>query len=243
MRIGQVLTGVLLTSILFVGTGCFSSNPEDINAFIKPGQVDVTAKTYILQPPDEIEVHCSKVPELHLQRQQIRPDGVVSFENFGEIQAAGRTPSELASVLRERVLSRYTLTGDQPVDVRVTLTTSKKYYVLGQVYLPGPKMYTGRDTALSAIAMARPNVLAWLERVQVIRPGQGGDDRPRIFELNFDRMMAHGDLSKNVLLNEGDIIYVPPTILAAVGMKVEEFLRPIGRAFSTVNIAQGPAVR
>ena len=41
-------------------------------------------------------------------------------------------------------------------------------------------------------------------------------------------------------IEEGDIVYVPPTILAAISMKVEEIVRPIGRAFSTVNIVQGP---
>ena len=38
---------------------------------------------------------------------------------------------------------------------------------------------------------------------------------------------------------EGDIIYVTPTVLAAVAMKVEEFLRPIARAFSGYYIMGG----
>ncbi len=45
-------------------------------------------------------------------------------------------------------------------------------------------------------------------------------------------------MSKNVRLEEGDVIYVPPTILAAIAKVVEEFVRPIGSAFSTVNIVQ-----
>jgi hypothetical protein len=47
-------------------------------------------------------------------------------------------------------------------------------------------------------------------------------------------MVAHGDASKDVLLQEGDIIFVPPTVLAGIALKLEEFLTPIGRAFSTV---------
>ena len=63
--------------ILAVGlTGCFSSHPKDIEAYLKPHEAQVTADKYILQPPDEIEVHCTRVPELHLQRQRIRPDGL-----------------------------------------------------------------------------------------------------------------------------------------------------------------------
>ena len=67
--------------------------------------------------------------------------------------------------------------------------------------------------------------------------------RPKIFEIDYDRMIAHGDLGKNVLLEQADIVFVPPTPLAAVAMKVEEAVRPIGRAFSTVNIVQGAPAR
>jgi len=233
------LQAALLVSLIGLA-GCFSSNPADIDAFVKPMQATVTAERYLLQPPDEIEVHCSRVPEIHLQRQRIRPDGKVSFEGLGEIQAAGQTPEELATTLSKKAASLYRLEGDRPIDVRIVLYRSKVYYVLGEVYLPGPKDYTGRDTVLSALAEARLNPMAWKERVQIIRPARDENGKPKIFEANFDRMAAHGDMSKNVLLEEGDIIYVPPTVLAAMAMKVEEAIRPIARAFSGVYIMQYP---
>jgi polysaccharide export outer membrane protein len=236
MRSKVILPYVLLLASVVCLTGCFSSNPKDIAAFSKPEKVLVTAENYILQPPDEIEIHCSKVPELDMQSQRIRPDGRVSFEAIGELQAAGRTPKELAEVLRERVMLLYALTGENPIDVRVAVYQSGFYYVQGQVYLPGPRLYTGRDTVFMAVAKANPNPMAWLERIQIIRPSGDKNVPPKIFEVNFDRMAAHGDASKNVLLQEGDIVYVPPTVLAAIGLKVEEIVRPIGRAFSTVNV-------
>ena len=45
-------------------------------------------------------------------------------------------------------------------------------------------------------------------------------------------MVERGDTTKNVLLHEGDVVYVPPTILGSLGMVLEEFLGPIGRALS-----------
>ncbi len=240
MRCKAVFLQVVVLMFLVSLGGCFSSNPADIEAFTKPAQAIVTAESYILQPPDEIEIHCSKVPEIHLQQQRIRPDGKVGFEALGEIEVGGKTPEQVADILRLKVLELYTLVGDKPIDVRVVAYRSKVFYVLGQVYVPGPKVYTGRDNVLSALAEAQPNPMAWLERVQVIRPSGDKKIRPKIFEVNLDRMMAHGDTSKNVLLQEGDIIYVPPTVLASIALKVEEFVRPIGRAFSTVNIVTGP---
>lgn len=219
-------------------TGCFSSHPKDIEAFLRPSDVNVTIESYVLQPPDGIEIHCSDVPEIHLQRQRIRPDGKVSFEALGEIEVAGKTLEEVADVLKKRVAELYTLPGNNPIDVRVFAYLSKVYYVLGQVSNPGVKDYTGRDTLLSALSEAQPTPLAWEERVQVIRPSGVKGVKPKIFEANFNRMIVHGDTSKDVLLQEGDIIYVPPTVLASAAMVLEELIRPIARAFSGAYMIQ-----
>ena len=118
MRCKAIFLQVIVLTFLVSLTGCFSSNPKDIQAFVRPAQVSVTTESYILQPPDEIEVHCSKVPEINLQRQRIRPDGKISFEALGEFEAAGKTPEELANELQQKVMQLYTLTGDKPIDVR-----------------------------------------------------------------------------------------------------------------------------
>ncbi len=235
----RTILGVVLALIIIGLAGCFSSHPKDIKAFLKPHEAVVTTESYVLYPPDEVEIHCSKVPEIHLQRQAIRPDGKISFESLGEVKVAGKTIEQVANDLQKRVSELYALVGEKPVDVRVVAYRSKVYYVLGQVYMPGTKEYTGRDTVLNALAEAKPNPMAWLGRIQVIRPSGDKRVKPKIFEVNFDRMAVHGDTSKNVLLQEGDIIYVPPTILAGAAMKIEEFIRPIARAFTGVYIMEG----
>jgi len=238
MRHARAITVVFWVLITISLSGCFSSNPRDIEAFAMPERVQVTAENYILQPPDEVEVHCTDVPFIDEQRQRIRPDGKISFEAVGEIVAAGKTTGQVASNLRAKILELYRLTGDYPIDVRVIAFQSKFYYVLGQVYVPGPKVYTGRDTVLTAIAEAQLNPMAWVDRIQVIRPSRDKSIKPKIFEVNYNRMIVHGDASKDVLLQEGDIIYVPPTVLAAISMKIEEFIRPLARAFSGAYIMQ-----
>jgi len=236
MSIMRLREAMVLILFMLSLTGCFSSNPEDIVAFAKPFEVDVTSDTYILQPPDEIMVYCAKVPEIHEQRQKIRPDGKVSFEGMGELEAAGKTPQELANDLRVRVLDLYKSDHvvEKAIDLRIFSFQSKVYYVLGQVYEPGPRIYTGRDSVVTAVAIAQPNPMAWIERIQVIRPSTDENVKAKIFEVNFDRLMAHGDVSKNVLLQEGDIIYVPPTILGWMALKIEEVIRPIARAFTGI---------
>ena len=228
MKIHSVIILLFLTTCL---TGCFSSNPEDIRAFQKPQDIDVTMDYYILQPADEIHISCSAVPEIHDDRQKIRPDGKVSYELIGEIQAAGKTPEELCEDIRLKVLKTNILKDEKPVDILISAYQSKYFYVLGQVDLPGPRLCSGRDLATRAINLAQPNGLAWKERIHIIRPSSDINIKPAIFELNYDRVMAYGDETKDVLLQEGDIIYVPPTVLGWMALKVEEFLNPITRSF------------
>ncbi len=236
----QKLGTVAALAAVSLIAGCFASNPEDIQAWVRPYEVNVTAENYTVQPPDEIEIHCTQVSEVHMQRQRVRPDGKVSFEVLGEIDVAGKTPQEIATLVSNRVKELYTLPGDHPVDVRVAAYNSKVYYVVGQVMRPGPRNYTGRDSAIMALASAQPNIMAWDKRIQVIRPAIHEDEDPRIFELDYDKVITRGDATKDVLLEEGDIIYVPPTILAAAGMIIEEFISPIARAFYGAYLIQNP---
>ncbi len=220
-------------------TGCYSANPYDVNYFTMPPDTEVTADEYILQPPDEIELHCSQIPEIHLSSQQIRPDGKVAFEKIGEIYASGKTPKQLVDLIREKIKSSYSLAGENPVDVRIVTYRSKFYYVLGQVYSSGPKIFTGRDTVLKAISASRPTHRASLSVIQVIRPSMDENIKPKIFQLDYGKMRAHGDATKNVLLEEGDIVYVPPTIIAAVGLTLEQLLNPVTRVAYTYGAVQG----
>jgi len=232
-----------LVAVLFaVGaiSGCFSSNPEDIRAFVKPHEVDVTAEDYVFQPPDEVEIHCADVPQIDMQRQRIRPDGKISFEAFGEIEVAGKTPREVAVILEEKVGQLYALPGDNPIDVRVAAYVSKVFYVVGQVARPGARTYTGRDSLVTALVDAQPSPMAWEKRIQVVRPSATEEERPMIFEVDYTKIVKHGDTSKNVLLEEGDIVFVPPTILASAGMLIEEFIRPVARAFYGAYLVQNP---
>ena len=240
----MILVMVIL-SLLVILTGCFSAHKEDIEAFSKPDKVVLTSTNYVLMPPDEIEIHCSKVPEIHLQRQRIRPDGVITFENLGSIQAANKTPEEVSQLIRIKVLELYALAGENPIDVQISTYQSKFYYVLGEVERPGPKIITGRDTTFAAIAAANPIATAWNKRIQIIRPSSDPNKKPKIFELNFKEMMVRGDLTKDVLLQEGDIVYIPPTVLASLGKTVQEVTMPVNSTFSTINTVQrtmvGPA--
>ena len=234
----RLLTGLFICSTLTL-SGCFSSKPEDLQAFLKPYQADVTMDEHIIEPPDEITVIAKDIPELRSgggqgigQTQPVRADGMISFENIGEIPVAGKTPREVAEIISEKLTHLYKLQGDYPIDVRIN-NQSSYYYVIGMVKLPGAKIFTGRETTLKAVSRSVPTNLAWKSQIQVIRPSMDPEVPSKIFALNFKKMTEHGKMDQNVLLEEGDIIYVPPTILASIGLTIGEITNPVlqgGRA-------------
>ncbi len=242
MRISMVAVGCVLAVTL---AGCFSANPEDLAAFTKPQDAQVTADTYILQPPDEVTVISSKVPELQGTTQSvghtqvIRPDGKISFETMGDILVAGKTPREVAAIIAAKMTDYYKFTTDNPIDVRVK-NRSKYYYICGEVRNAGAQFFTGRETTLSAVAKGVISLAAWEECIQVIRPSKEVGGKSKIFEMDLKKVVEHGQMATNVLLEEGDIIYVPPTILSTIGRTVGEITQPILQGAGTVNTLAAP---
>lgn len=232
---------VILAAVFLAG--CFSSRPEDIQAFQYPNETDVTMDEYILEPPDTVRIISTKIPLLRGAEtapgltQDIKPDGTISVEDIGQIPVAGKTPRQVADLIAQKLSALYKLAGDYPIDVQV-INRSKFYYVVGQVERPGAYTYTGRDTALQAIAKAVPTTLAWEEKIQVIRPAHAPSERSLVFALDFKKMAEQGQMHQNVLLQEGDVIYVPPTILASIGLTIQEIVGPIftgGSAYRILN--------
>lgn len=239
---------VVLGLLIFL-PGCFSSNPEDLKAFTTPDMADVSMDQYIIQPPDQITVSATNIPELEGRgstqgrTQTVRPDGNISFEKIGEIHVAGKTPRQVAEMISQRLAPLYRLEGDYPIDVQVSNRdarySSKSYYVIGMVRNPGAQVFTGRETTLSAITRAIPDNLAWKTKIQIIRPDPDPSQPSKIFALDFKAMTEHGKMEGNVLLQDGDIIYVPPTILASIGLTIGQIVSPILQGGSAAAVLSG----
>lgn len=240
MKTSYILT---LSIVIILLSGCYNCDNKNVESFKKPHEANVTVEEYQLQPADEITISSTRVPELHLQTQVIRPDGKVSYEIVGDISVAGKTPDEVAKILADKISHIYKMRDEHPIDVQVSGFASKLYYIIGQVRDPGAKIFTGRETTMSAIAKAIPTFSAWEERIRLVRPSTGKDVKGMICKVNFHKMIKYGDMTKNVLLEEGDVIYVPPTILAAIGLTVGELVTPIlggAGAVTAINDAAGP---
>jgi polysaccharide export outer membrane protein len=141
----------------------------------------------------------------------VRIDGRVSVPLLGDVQAAGRTTTELAAELT-RLFSRF-LTSPQ-VTVGIARANSARFFVLGQVTRPGEFPLTGRTTVLQALAMAGGfKDFAKTDSIVIVRQEEGpsGPAGPgqTFIGFNYKRLEGGKDATQNLLLQAGDTILVP----------------------------------
>ena len=116
-------------------------------------QSSSTLDNYILSPNDIVLVKVFEDPDLDSQH-RISQDGTINFPLIGVVQVSGRTVTQAASTIRDRLLKGY-LRNPQ-VRVNVIQYASRRITVLGQVQRPGSYVLPNEERVdlLQAIAMA-----------------------------------------------------------------------------------------
>jgi polysaccharide biosynthesis/export protein len=133
--------------------------------------------------------------------QRVAADGTIYFPTVGRLNVAGKTTEQIASVLMAK-LAGYAV--KPQLDVRVIQFRSQQVYMAGQLKNPGSLPITDMKlTVIDAITRSGGAVTdADLQRVQLTRDGKS-------YVLDVQRTLDHGDVSQNVVLHAGDIVYVP----------------------------------
>ncbi len=160
---------------------------------------------YLIGPGDMLNIVVWRNPELSANV-PVRPDGRISTPLIDDMQASGKTPSELA-VDMETVLSNYLRTPE--VSVIVTgQGAANQVQVVGEVRSPQALSYRDGLTLLDVIvAVGGLSDYAAGNRANLIRQTATGqlECRARIKDL------MKGDMSKNLDIYPGDVIVVPET--------------------------------
>jgi len=225
----------LATAALLMLSGC-SSNPQftDYHAFIEEPRMPASNVPYLIGPPDVLEFRSTRVREIGTYREAVSPDGFVNVPLLGRVYVAGRTVQSLQQELEERASFYYQ---DADVNCRVTTYASKKIFVFGQVRSPGEYFYNGSNTVINTLARAQPTERADPGSIAIVRPDENGELRARM-TINLDHMIQTGDTTLNAVLQEGDIVYVPPSGIGKATISFEQLLMPLQPLSSLIN---GPA--
>jgi polysaccharide export outer membrane protein len=196
---------------------------------------------YRLGKNDVLNIFVMGHPEMSSQRVNlgeisgttIRKDGKVHMPVIGTLPAEGLTLTQFEDKLRERSAQFIV---EPQVSVEILSYESQKFFILGQVPQPGAFPVDGDTTLLEALGMAGgvpPD--ADLESATVVRKGE-------LLPINVADIMRRGDVSRNVFMQAGDLVYIPDNVAKNVyvlGEVQAPTVVPIERDF--VSLAQALA--
>ncbi|MCF6147049.1 MAG: hypothetical protein E3K37_00140 [Candidatus Kuenenia sp.] len=212
-----LLPSLILLLIFFAGctsTGVKTAveNTEaqgDQNEEIE-GPSNIEISQFIIGVGDSVDIAVYRHDDLQSSI-RVNNSGKIMFPLIGDVQVAGVGIFDLRKELESR-LSHYVV--NPQVMVNVTGIQSKKTIVLGEVNSPG---FFVLDTDISVVeAISRAGGAtsnAKLGNVVLMRRDK---DKPKIYALNIKDVWKNGDLSQNMMLEHGDIIFVPRMIISNI---------------------------
>jgi polysaccharide biosynthesis/export protein len=167
---------------------------EEVTGMASP----VDPKMYKIGPEDVLRIKIWKEPELGGDV-AVRPDGMISVDLVGEIQANGLTPEQLTVKLKEEYAK---IVINPVVMVSVLAVRSKKYYLTGNLLKTGAVPLVVPTTILEALSMAGGfTEFANKKKIVILR----GDKQ---LHFNYNDVIRGKNMSQNVYLENGDFVIV-----------------------------------
>ena len=159
---------------------------------------------YKIGADDVLTINVWHEPEVS-RNVSVRPDGKISLPLIGDIQAAGRTPTQLQNELESR-FTKYLTNPD--VSVIVAEIRSQRFNVLGQVLRPGTYPLIPPMSVIDAVATAGGlKEFAKTKKIYVLRALPNGQ-RERI-KFEYRNVLKGKRGSKDLLLQTRDTVVVP----------------------------------
>jgi polysaccharide biosynthesis/export protein len=161
---------------------------------------------YIIGPGDNVDVIVWRNPEVSMAV-PVRPDGKITTPLVEDLQASGKTSTELARDI-EQALSKYI---QQPV-VTVVVTEfvgpyTEQIRVVGEATKPQALPYREEMTLMDVlIAVGGMTDFAAGNKARIIRVVDGKQQQ---FSVRLDDLIRDGDISANVPMRQGDVLVIP----------------------------------
>ena len=198
-RLAQLIFGLALLGLSAMAAGQAPAAPSS----------GPMATPYRINPGDELEVMVWG--DERLQRDVlVLPDGTFAFPLVGQVQAAGKLPSEIQRIITVGLQPQYK--GPVPqVTVTVKKATGYQFSVVGKVRSPGTFTPGRYVNALEALAIAGgPSEFANLGGAKIIR--KAGNQLYVVPVRLQDALRGDNDtLSRNEVprIESGDTLVVP----------------------------------
>jgi len=178
-----------------------------------------TPAPYVLQVADQLAVRFYFNTELN-DDVVVRPDGMISLQLIGDVQAAGRTPEGLAAAITERYVGELA----NPKITVIVRSLGSRVYVGGEVGKQGVVALSGGLTVFRAIQEAG-GFLTTAHRTQVVLIRRGADGQMKGYEVDMRPVLDGKDPSLDVPLQPYDVVFVPRSKIAEVNRFAEQYIK------------------
>lgn len=197
----------VLASLLVLGAISARAQAPPVEAPV-PGTAPATGG-YLIGPGDMLQVFVWGQPELSVTV-PVRPDGRVSTPLIEDLEAVGKTPTQLATEM-EHVLAEYIRSPEVNVIVQQFVGTfGGQIRVLGQAAQPRAVPYRERMTLLDVIIeVGGLTKFAAGNRSRVVRTEDGQSEEYRV---RLDDLMNKGRIEENMQMQPGDIVIIPEAV-------------------------------
>jgi len=165
--------------------------------------------SYVIGPGDALGIFVYRAPELSVDL-PVRPDGRISMPLVPDIQAAGRTPTQLADDIRGR-LREYVREPNVTVMVRSFVgPPSRLIRVIGEAAEPLSLPYRDGMTLLDVLISARGLTrYAAGNRAEIIRRGPDEAAPQQVIPVRLSALLRDGDVSQDLPMRPGDTLVIP----------------------------------
>jgi polysaccharide biosynthesis/export protein PslD len=200
--------------------GCATRRPLTFHPSTVETAPPPTRTPYLLQVGDLVSVKFYYNPELN-EDLLVRPDGAISMQLIGDVQAAGLSPEALAADLKQRY-ARELATPN--VSVILRQFGGQRVYVSGEVTKQGVVPLTSGLTLYQAIQEAG-GLLDTAHRKQVILIRRVGEDSALGAAVDIRPIESGEHPEWDVPLRPFDMVFVPKSKIADVNLFVDQYIR------------------
>jgi protein involved in polysaccharide export with SLBB domain len=174
------------------------------NLTFEPNLKIATPSNYILGPGDKVNIDIYGYSEVQY-RLEVSPDGFIRIPNIGPVLVSGLSMEE-AKVKVKRQLSRvYGDMNNGKTSFQMLLGTIRSISVtlIGEVIRPGTYTLPSLATIANALYVSGgPSLNGSFRAIDLVRNGK------KVVSFDFYDFLLHGDLSKNRILRDQDVIRV-----------------------------------
>ena len=169
-----------------------------------------TPTNYVIGPGDEIIITLYGETQF-VQDLVVSKNGNINLPDVGVVDVNGLTLGALKAKLFDRLSKVYASLENYGEGAKTFLNVSTgnlrsiKVFVLGEVSVPGGYTLPSMSTAFTSLYFSGgPTLNGTLRDIQILRAGN------KIADIDFYDYLLKGDASKDIRLEEGDIIFIPP---------------------------------